>query len=253
MRSGTLDAPAIRGLRGRGGGHGQPPGRGGRPAGRAPRRPDRPGARGRARRDPQRPARRTGPAARQRALLLPGLRGRRAADAARRQGHRLLDRLGLHRRRGPAQSRAARHGRGRRPGPAARCGSRWATPPRRRTWTRWARPSARSSSGPAAPPAELRTGRGFQSFRNEPLTWPVPRTTGSGPHGVPAEAVRKVPPQAMERHARARRGPPTARWPPERSRPARCGGPTGCDAAPRPALTVRSSPAAAPRGGRSRR
>ena len=54
-----------------------------------------------------------GPPARERALLLPRLRGRRAADAARRQGHRLLDRVRLHRRRGPAQSRAARHGRGR--------------------------------------------------------------------------------------------------------------------------------------------
>ena len=55
----------------------------------------------------------TGPAARQRALLLPRLRGRRAADVARRQGHRLLDRVGVHGRRGPAQPRAARHGRGR--------------------------------------------------------------------------------------------------------------------------------------------
>ncbi len=50
--------PRHPGVRGRGGGHGQPPGRGGRPAGQAPRRPDRPGARGRAGRHPQRPARR---------------------------------------------------------------------------------------------------------------------------------------------------------------------------------------------------
>ena len=68
-------------------------------------------------RHPERPARRAWPAARQRALLLPGLRGRRAADAARRQGHRLLHRLGVHRRGGPAQPRAAGHGRGRGPGP----------------------------------------------------------------------------------------------------------------------------------------
>ena len=113
VRSGTLDAPAIRAFAVAAARHGQPPGRGGGPAGQAPRRPDRPGAHGRAGRHPQRPARGTGPAARQRALLLPRLRGRRAADAARRQGHRLLDRVGVHGRRGPAQPRAARHGRGR--------------------------------------------------------------------------------------------------------------------------------------------
>ena len=62
-------------------------------------------------------AARPGPAAGQRALLVPRLRGRRAAAAARRQGHRLLDRVGLHRRRRPAQPRAAGHGRGRGPGP----------------------------------------------------------------------------------------------------------------------------------------
>ena len=58
-----------------------------------------------------------GPPAGQRPLLLPRLRGRRPADAAGRQGHRLLHRLGLHRWRGPAQPRPARHGRRRGPRP----------------------------------------------------------------------------------------------------------------------------------------
>ena len=43
--------------------------------------------------------RRRPPAPRQRPLVLPGLRGRLAADAPRRQGHRVLDGLGLLRRR----------------------------------------------------------------------------------------------------------------------------------------------------------
>src|SRR5215472_4126919 len=54
--------------------------------------------------------RRAGQAAGQRPLLVPRLRGRRSADAARRQGHRLLDRFRLHGRRGAAQPRAARAG-----------------------------------------------------------------------------------------------------------------------------------------------
>ena len=152
VRSGTLDAPAIRRVRGRGGGHGQSPGGGGGPAGQAPRRPDRPGARGGAGRHPQRPARRAGAAARQRALLLPRLRGRRAAHAARRQGHRLLDGLGLHRRRGPAQPRAAGHGGGRGPVPRVTAVLPGPHLHRRTTWTRWARPSGRPCSGPGAPP-----------------------------------------------------------------------------------------------------
>ena len=57
------------------------------------------------------------PAAGQRALLVPRLRGRRAAAAAGRPGHRLLDRLGLLGRGGPAVARAAGDGRRRRPGP----------------------------------------------------------------------------------------------------------------------------------------
>ena len=84
----------------------------------------------------------------------PGCEGDALLHAARRQGHRLLDRVGLHRRRGPAQPRAAGHGRGRGPVPRRRCGSRSATPPPRPTWTRWARPSGRPCSGPGAPPAD---------------------------------------------------------------------------------------------------
>ena len=58
-----------------------------------------------------------GPAARQRAPVVPGRRGRRAADAPRRPRHRVLDRLGVQRRRGAAQPRAARDRRRHRPGP----------------------------------------------------------------------------------------------------------------------------------------
>ena len=113
VRSGTLDAPAIVGLRRRGRGRGHAPAtseaerlaalrdelvagvaRGG--AGRGAQRRRRPGPT---------------PAARQRAPLLPRLRGRRAADAARRAGHRVLDRLGLHGRASPSP---------------ATCCSRWA-------------------------------------------------------------------------------------------------------------------------------
>ena len=54
------------------------------------------------------------PAAGQHPLHLPRLRRRLAADAAGRQGHRVLDRFGVHGRRGPALARAARDGR--RPG-----------------------------------------------------------------------------------------------------------------------------------------
>ena len=68
-------------------------------------------------RGPERPAARPGPAARQRALLLPRLRGRRPAAAAGRARHRLLDRLGVHGGRGRAKPRAARHGRRRGPRP----------------------------------------------------------------------------------------------------------------------------------------
>ena len=53
-----------------------------------------------------------GQAAGQRAFLLPRLRRRRPANAAGCEGHRLLDRVGLHRRRRAAKSRAARDGRG---------------------------------------------------------------------------------------------------------------------------------------------
>ena len=100
----------------------------------------------------------TGPAARQRALLLPRLRGRRAAHAARRERHRLLHRLGLHRGRGRAQPRPAGHGRRRAPGPAARCASPSATPPPSTTSTRWSPSSARSSTAPAAPPPRRQPG-----------------------------------------------------------------------------------------------
>ncbi len=50
-----------------------------------------------------------------------GMRGRCAAHAARREGHRVFDRVGVHRRRGPAQPCAARDGRrgSPRPGVAA--------------------------------------------------------------------------------------------------------------------------------------
>jgi len=43
----------------------------------------------------------------------PGCEGDRPPDAARCPGHRLLDRFGLHGRGGPAESCAARHGPGR--------------------------------------------------------------------------------------------------------------------------------------------
>ncbi len=56
VRSGTLDAPAIRAFAVAAAVMRRPPGRGGCPAGQAPRRPDRPGARGGAGRHPQRPA-----------------------------------------------------------------------------------------------------------------------------------------------------------------------------------------------------
>ncbi len=64
-----------------------------------------------ARRHPQRRAARPGAAAGERALLLPRLRGGCPAHAARRQGDRLLHRVGVHRRGGPAKPRPARHGR----------------------------------------------------------------------------------------------------------------------------------------------
>ena len=44
------------------------------------------------------------------------------------------------------------------------------------TWTRSARPSARPCSGPGAPPADRPRSPGIRSFRNEPLTAPSPAT-----------------------------------------------------------------------------
>ena len=75
----------------------------------------------------------------QRAPVLPRRRGRRAAHAARRPRHRVLDRVGVQRRRGPAQPRAAGRRRRRRTGPAARCASASATPPPTPTSTRCSR------------------------------------------------------------------------------------------------------------------
>ena len=69
------------------------------------------------------------PAAGQRPLLVPRLRGRRAADAARRQGHRVLHRLGLHRRAWPSPATCCSRWARTRPGRAGRCGSRSATRP----------------------------------------------------------------------------------------------------------------------------
>ena len=91
VRSGTLDAPAIAGVRRRGRGRrqrAQPSAsqRARRAARRPGRRRPRRGARRRAQRRPRPGA--GPPAARQRALLLPRLRGRLAAAAARRPGHR---------------------------------------------------------------------------------------------------------------------------------------------------------------------
>ena len=86
MRSGTLDTPAIVGLRrGRRGGR-QAPARSAPSSSPGCATTWSPGARGRARRGPRRRPRPDAgaPAARQRALLLPRLRGRRAAAAARR-------------------------------------------------------------------------------------------------------------------------------------------------------------------------
>ena len=65
---------------------------------------------GRRRARPRRPGR---PAARGGQRAVPGLLGRGPADAARRRRHRLLHRVGLLGRRGPAQPRAAGHGPGR--------------------------------------------------------------------------------------------------------------------------------------------
>ncbi|CAA9242906.1 MAG: Cysteine desulfurase, partial [uncultured Blastococcus sp.] len=89
-------------------------------AGRPARRASRPtgGRRGRAgaRRAAQRTAAggpggvRAGPAARQRPPVLPRGRGRRAAHAAGRPRDRVLHRLGVQRRGGPSQPRAAGHG-----------------------------------------------------------------------------------------------------------------------------------------------
>ena len=107
-------------------------------------------------RSPARP-----PAAGQRPPDLPRLRGRLAADAARRPRHRVLDRVGLLRRRAPALARAAGDGLRRRGARGPRCGSPSATPPPRRTSTRWSRRSVRSSSAPAAAGSIGLGGRGL--------------------------------------------------------------------------------------------
>ena len=102
---------------------------------------------------PRSTARRRAPTgAGQRALLLPRLRGRRPAHAARRERHRLLHRLGLHRGRGRTQPRAAGHGRRRRRGPrlAPLLARPHLHPARRRR--PGPRSSARPSTAPAAPP-----------------------------------------------------------------------------------------------------
>ena len=134
-----------------------------------------------------------GPPARQRALLLPRLRGRRAADAARRQGHRLLDRVRVHRRRGPAQSRAARHGRGR--GQVPRVAAVLARPhlhPGGRGRARRGHRRGRAA-GPARRPLTVRTGPAFNLFRNEPRTGPSPAPLDPGRRGEPGERFRPQP------------------------------------------------------------
>ena len=80
-------------------------------------------------------------AARQRALHLPWLRGRLAADVVGRQGNRVLDRLGVHRRRRAAVACADRDGR--RPGQRPRLAATLAGPHQHRRRRR------RRACGPA--------------------------------------------------------------------------------------------------------
>ena len=97
IRSGTLDAPAIRAFAVAAVLSACRRDDEAAAAGGAAGRPDPTGPRGRARRDPERSAARPGKAARQRALLLPWLRRRCAAPPARRPRHRLLDGIRMHR------------------------------------------------------------------------------------------------------------------------------------------------------------
>ena len=160
--------------------------------------------------------RRRAPAARQRPPGLPRLRGRLAADAARRARHRLLDRLGVLRRRAAGLPRAARDGPRRRAGPqlaAVLARPHQHAPP---TSTRSSRRSARSSSGPAPrawSPASAR-----------------PRRRSEG-----ARARRHV----RRRRLRRRRGPRRRRRPRRHRHPPR--------AVAQPAVLPHAAPAAAAR------
>ena len=148
IRSGTLDTPAIAGVRRRRRAVGQGAARARRPAGRRCATTWSAGS-SRSSPTPTCTARRRGSraAARQRPPRLPRLRGRLAADAARRPRHRVLDRLRLLGRRAAALPRAARDGLRRGAGAplaAVHLRPHLARPP---TSTRWSRRSARSSSG----------------------------------------------------------------------------------------------------------
>ena len=139
------DRRARGGDRDRGRGPAGDRGPGGGAAGRAGRRR---AGRGAGRGAVRRPGR---PAARQRALRLPRLRGRLAAHAAGRPRRRVLDRVGLLGRRGPAEPRARSRWGSTRSTPAARCGSRSATARAGPTWTRCSTRCRARSSGPGGP------------------------------------------------------------------------------------------------------